>query len=134
MILLDSTIVNVALPSLQSELDMSDGDRPWDVTAGLLGFAVASARGGRRTHRAGPRRDHLDDLPVQLELCAAERRHDHGEEQHVHRDADHVSADDGAAARDGEGDSRLVPHEAREHQQEEEQDGGECEGGTYSEQ
>ncbi|MFE7108114.1 MFS transporter [Streptomyces sp. NPDC057575] len=73
MILLDSTIVNVALPSLQSELDMSDGDRPWVVTAytvafggllllagrladhlgrkrvftaGLLGFAVASAAAG----------------------------------------------------------------------------------------
>ncbi|GAA1293350.1 hypothetical protein GCM10009647_003870 [Streptomyces sanglieri] len=73
MILLDSTIVNVALPSLQSELHMSDGDRPWVVTActvafggllllagrladhlgrkrvftaGLLGFAVASAAAG----------------------------------------------------------------------------------------
>ncbi|MEV5200697.1 hypothetical protein [Streptomyces sp. NPDC053720] len=33
MILLDSTIVNVALPSLQSEPHMSDGDRPWVATA-----------------------------------------------------------------------------------------------------
>ncbi|MFE2989716.1 MFS transporter [Streptomyces sp. NPDC059262] len=73
MILLDSTIVNVALPSMQTELGMADGDRPWVVTSytvafggllllagriadhvgrkrvfasGLLGFAVASAAAG----------------------------------------------------------------------------------------
>ncbi|MFD7495158.1 hypothetical protein ACFV8T_22495 [Streptomyces sp. NPDC059832] len=42
MILLDGTIVNVALPSSQTELDMSDGDRPWVVTA----YTVASAAAG----------------------------------------------------------------------------------------
>lgn len=73
MILLDSTIVSVAMPSLQTELRMADGDRPWVVTSytvafggllllagriadhtgrkrvfvsGLLGFAVASAAAG----------------------------------------------------------------------------------------
>ncbi|MET8472749.1 MFS transporter [Streptomyces sp. NPDC006422] len=73
MILLDGTIVNVALPSMQRDLGMSDAARPWAITsytlafggllllagriadivgrkrvflAGLAGFAVASAAGG----------------------------------------------------------------------------------------
>ncbi|MEU9127116.1 MFS transporter [Kitasatospora sp. NPDC048540] len=73
MIVLDATIVNIALPSAQKDLGISDGDRQWVITAytlafggllllggrlgdlfgrkrtftiGLLGFAVASAIGG----------------------------------------------------------------------------------------
>ena len=73
MVVLDSTIVNIALPSAQHALGFSNGDRQWVVTAyalafgslllvggrlgdmfsrkrvfitGLIGFAVASAIGG----------------------------------------------------------------------------------------
>lgn len=73
MVVLDATIVNIALPSAQESLGFSDADRQWVVTAyalafgsllliggrigdlfgrkqvfivGLLGFAVASALGG----------------------------------------------------------------------------------------
>lgn len=73
MVVLDSTIVNIALPSAQHSLHFSDADRQWIVTAyslsfgslllfggrigdvfgrkrvlitGLVGFAVASAVGG----------------------------------------------------------------------------------------
>ena len=73
MLVLDSTIVNIALPSAQRALGFADGDRVWIVTAyaltfgsflllggrlgdifgrkwtfigGLAGFAVASAAGG----------------------------------------------------------------------------------------
>ncbi|UGY91908.1 MFS transporter [Streptomyces gobiensis] len=73
MVVLDATIVNIALPSAQSDLGISDGNRQWVITAyalafgglllfggriadlwgrkqtfitGLIGFAVASALGG----------------------------------------------------------------------------------------
>jgi MFS family permease len=73
MVVLDATIVNIALPSAQQALGFSNGDRQWVVTAyalsfgslllvggrlgdmfsrkrvfiaGLIGFAVASAIGG----------------------------------------------------------------------------------------
>jgi EmrB/QacA subfamily drug resistance transporter len=73
MILLDATVVNVALPSAQADLGFSDASRQWVITAyvlafgsllplggrlgdafgrkamfivGLLGFAIASAAGG----------------------------------------------------------------------------------------
>src|SRR5213079_572885 len=73
MVVLDATIVNIALPSAQQDLGFSDGNRQWIVTAyslafgsllllggriadlvgrkavfltGLVGFAVASALGG----------------------------------------------------------------------------------------
>jgi EmrB/QacA subfamily drug resistance transporter len=73
MIILDATVVNIALPSAQRDLGFSTGDRQWVVTAyslafgsllllggklsdlfgrkstliiGLIGFAVASAIGG----------------------------------------------------------------------------------------
>ncbi|MFE7927121.1 MFS transporter [Streptomyces sp. NPDC057456] len=76
MVVLDATIVNIALPSAQEDLGISDGDRQWVITAytlafggllllggrisdlvgrkrtfviGLIGFAVASALGGAAT-------------------------------------------------------------------------------------
>ncbi|MDX2784649.1 MFS transporter, partial [Streptomyces caniscabiei] len=75
-VLLDGTIVNIALPSAQADLGMGDGSRQWVITAyslalggllllggrvvdlvgrkrafvvGLLGFSVASAVGGAAT-------------------------------------------------------------------------------------
>ncbi|MGP2441420.1 MFS transporter [Streptomyces sp. JW3] len=79
MVVLDSTIVNIALPSAQQDLGISDGNRQWVVTAyalafgglllfggriadlwgrkrtfvvGLAGFALASALGGAATNEA----------------------------------------------------------------------------------
>ncbi|GGW59556.1 MFS transporter [Streptomyces caelestis] len=79
MVVLDATIVNIALPSAQQDLGISDGNRQWVVTAyalafgglllfggriadlwgrkrafvvGLGGFAVASALGGAATNEA----------------------------------------------------------------------------------
>ncbi|GGS07430.1 MFS transporter [Streptomyces aureoverticillatus] len=76
MVVLDATIVNIALPSAQDDLGFTDGNRQWVVTAyalafgsllllggriadlvgrkavfmaGLAGFAVASALGGAAT-------------------------------------------------------------------------------------
>ncbi|MCO8276564.1 MFS transporter [Actinoplanes sp. TRM 88003] len=77
LIVLDATIVNIALPTAQAELNISDADRQWMITAytlafggllllggriadftgrkrafiiGLLGFAAASALGGLATN------------------------------------------------------------------------------------
>ncbi|MFF1959254.1 MFS transporter [Streptomyces sp. NPDC058220] len=76
MVVLDATIVNIALPSAQQDLGISDGNKQWVITAyalafgglllfggriadlwgrkrtfvvGLLGFAAASAIGGAAT-------------------------------------------------------------------------------------
>jgi len=47
MILLDATIVNVALPSAQADLGFSDATRQWVVTAYLLAFGSLLPLGGR---------------------------------------------------------------------------------------
>ncbi|MGW0365279.1 MFS transporter [Streptomyces sp. NPDC002990] len=79
MVVLDATIVNIALPSAQRDLGISDGNRQWVITAyalafgglllfggriadkwgrknafivGLVGFALASALGGAATGEA----------------------------------------------------------------------------------
>ncbi|MFD9358703.1 MFS transporter [Streptomyces sp. NPDC060031] len=79
MVVLDATIVNIALPSAQTDLGISDGNRQWVITAyalafgglllfggriadkwgrknafvtGLAGFALASALGGAATSEA----------------------------------------------------------------------------------
>ncbi|MER6913239.1 MFS transporter [Streptomyces sp. NPDC000594] len=79
MVVLDATIVNIALPTAQQDLGISDGNRQWVITAyalafgglllfggriadiwgrrrtfvaGLVGFAVASALGGAATTEA----------------------------------------------------------------------------------
>ncbi|WP_411106771.1 MFS transporter [Streptomyces sp. cmx-4-9] len=79
MVVLDATIVNIALPSAQTDLGISDGNRQWVITAyalafgglllfggriadkwgrknafvvGLIGFALASALGGAATGEA----------------------------------------------------------------------------------
>lgn len=47
MVVLDATIVNIALPSAQADLGFSDGDRQWIVTAYALAFASLLLLGGR---------------------------------------------------------------------------------------
>src|SRR5256714_12272417 len=81
MVVLDATVVNIALPSAQHALHISDADRQWIVTAytltfgglllfggrvadyfgrkrafllGLIGFALASALGGGGPRAAPP--------------------------------------------------------------------------------
>src|SRR3982074_243400 len=39
MVVLDTTIVNIALPSAQADLGFSDGNRQWIITAYALAFA-----------------------------------------------------------------------------------------------
>lgn len=62
MIVLDGTIVNIALPSMQSELGMSDGDRQWAVIAYVLPFGGLLLLGGRISGLVGHRRTFLISL------------------------------------------------------------------------
>ncbi|QPL94655.1 MFS transporter [Streptomyces clavuligerus] len=61
MVVLDATIVNIALPTAQQDLGISDGNRQWVITAYALAFGglllfggrVADIWGRRRTFVAG---------------------------------------------------------------------------------
>ncbi len=56
MVVLDSTIVNIALPSAQEALGFSDGSRQWVVTAYALAFGSLLLLGGRLGDIFGRRR------------------------------------------------------------------------------
>ncbi|GAA2006393.1 MFS transporter [Brevibacterium samyangense] len=56
MVVLDSTIVTIALPSLQAELGMSDASRSWVVTAYALAFGGLLILGGRLSDVLGAKR------------------------------------------------------------------------------
>ncbi|TVL94281.1 MFS transporter [Streptomyces sp. SAJ15] len=56
MIVLDITIVNIALPSAQADLGISDGDRQWVITAYTLAFGSLLLLGGRIADYTGRRR------------------------------------------------------------------------------
>src|SRR5260370_9496175 len=47
MVVLDVTVVNIALPSAQRALAFSDADRPWVVTAYALAFGSLLLIGGK---------------------------------------------------------------------------------------
>lgn len=47
MVVLDATIVNIALPSAQADLGFSDGSRQWIITAYALAFGSLLLVGGR---------------------------------------------------------------------------------------
>src|ERR671935_2761317 len=47
MVVLDATIVNIALPSAQKALHFSDANRQWIVTAYALAFGSLLLLGGR---------------------------------------------------------------------------------------
>src|SRR5262245_42453513 len=53
MVVLDMTIVNIALPSAQTALHMSDGNRQWVITAYTLAFGGLLLLGGRIADLAG---------------------------------------------------------------------------------
>jgi EmrB/QacA subfamily drug resistance transporter len=56
MVVLDATIVNIALPSAQRALGFSDADRQWVVTAYSLAFGGLLLLGGRLSDLVGQRR------------------------------------------------------------------------------
>ena len=56
MVILDATIVNVALPSIQADLEMSDADLQWIVNAYTLVFGGFLLLGGRAGDLVGRKR------------------------------------------------------------------------------
>ncbi|MGP4025786.1 MFS transporter [Actinomadura sp. 3N407] len=59
MIVLDATVVNIALPTLQRDLGISDGDRQWIITAYMLAFGSLLLLGGRIADYTGRKRTFL---------------------------------------------------------------------------
>jgi len=62
MVILDGTIVNIALPRMQADLGFSDADRAWVVTAYTLAFGGLLLLGGRLGDLLGRRRVFLVGL------------------------------------------------------------------------
>src|SRR5947207_3672754 len=56
MVVLDATIVNVALPSIQKDLDLSEGNLQWIVNAYTLVFGGFLLLGGRAADLLGRQR------------------------------------------------------------------------------
>ena len=78
MILLDNTIVNVALPSIQHDLVVTPGNLEWIVNAYVLALAALILVGGTLGDRYGRRRLMLIGLTVFTahvgRVCAVDRR------------------------------------------------------------
>lgn len=62
MVVLDATIVNVALPTIKAELQISAADRQWVITAYTLAFAGLLLLGGRIADYTGRKRTFLVGL------------------------------------------------------------------------
>ncbi|MEU8581505.1 MFS transporter [Streptomyces abikoensis] len=62
MVVLDATIVNIALPSAQSDLGISDGNRQWVITAYALAFGGLLLFGGRISDLWGRKRAFVTGL------------------------------------------------------------------------
>ena len=62
MIVLDASIVNIALPSAQEELGISNADRQWVVTAYTLAFGALLLLGGRIADYTGRKRTFIFGL------------------------------------------------------------------------
>lgn len=62
MIILDASIVNIALPSAQKDLGISDADRQWVVTAYTLAFGGLLLLGGRIADYTGRKRTFIIGL------------------------------------------------------------------------
>ncbi|MBB4891952.1 EmrB/QacA subfamily drug resistance transporter [Streptomyces olivoverticillatus] len=62
MVVLDATIVNIALPSAQRDLHMSDANRQWVITAYTLAFGGLLLLGGRVADLVGRKRTFLTGL------------------------------------------------------------------------
>ena len=64
MVILDATVVNVALPSIARSLGLAPGDLQWVVTAYVLASGGLVLLGGRAADVAGRRRIFLAGLAV----------------------------------------------------------------------
>ena len=73
MIMLDNTVVNVALPSIQRDLGIGISELEWVVTAYALSFAVFLLTGGKLADRYGRRRVFLIGL-IDLHALVARLR------------------------------------------------------------
>jgi EmrB/QacA subfamily drug resistance transporter len=62
MVVLDATVVNIALPSAQRALHFSDANRQWVVTAYTLGFGSLLLLGGRLADLIGRKRTLITGL------------------------------------------------------------------------
>ncbi|MFF2330717.1 MULTISPECIES: MFS transporter [unclassified Streptomyces] len=62
MVILDTSIVNIALPSAQADLGFSDGNRQWIITAYALAFGSLLLLGGRVADLFGQKRAFLTGL------------------------------------------------------------------------
>jgi EmrB/QacA subfamily drug resistance transporter len=62
MVVLDATIVNIAMPSAQQELGISDANRQWIITAYTLAFGGLLLLGGRVADYVGRKRVFLIGL------------------------------------------------------------------------
>ncbi|MGX5680939.1 MFS transporter [Schumannella luteola] len=62
MVVLDATVVNIALPSAQADLGFSDGDRQWIITAYSLAFGSLLLLGGRLSDLIGRKRTFIIGL------------------------------------------------------------------------
>ncbi|WP_083941666.1 MFS transporter [Sanguibacter suarezii] len=62
MVVLDGTIVNIALPAAQLDLGMSDGDRTWVVTIYALAFGSLLLLGGRIADYWGRKRTFMTGM------------------------------------------------------------------------
>ena len=73
MIMLDNTVVNVALPSIQRDLGIGVAELEWVVTGYALSFAVLMLTGGKLADMFG-RRLHLPGRPRGLHALLAPLR------------------------------------------------------------
>ena len=64
MIMLDNTVVNVALPSIQRDLGIGQSELEWVVTGYALSFAVLMLTGGKLADMLGRRRIFMVGLAV----------------------------------------------------------------------
>ncbi|MEO8906791.1 MAG: DHA2 family efflux MFS transporter permease subunit, partial [Microbacteriaceae bacterium] len=62
MVVLDATVVNIALPSAQADLGFSNADRQWVVTAYSLAFGSLLLLGGRLSDLIGRKRTFIIGL------------------------------------------------------------------------
>ena len=62
MVVLDSTVVNIALPTAQADLDFTDGQRQWIITAYSLAFGSLLLLGGRLSDLIGRKRTFIIGL------------------------------------------------------------------------
>src|SRR5438270_10647286 len=71
MIVLDVTIVNVALPSIRQDLGFSENKLAWVVNAYLLTYGGFLLLGGRLGDLFGYRRRFLLGIPLSTVACTA---------------------------------------------------------------